>query len=228
MEFDLKKEVGSARSDLRKQTDEALRRVFELAIEQLDREDRLPVDHHCSPDALYNELGLALGAEGRSLDEVVSKLRRILAATPSSASPRYLNQLFGGRDPVAMLAEMLTPLTNTSLYTYKVAGPHVLIEREVVGRMAEKVGYKEGEGSALRGRFGVQHAGNDDRSQRSVGGRPRGRAARATGHGLHLRREPLLDPQERRRAWTGTAKRARSFHGSARPDGCRRPAQDDP
>lgn len=146
MELDLTKET-SRRAALRKRTDEALRRVLELAIDQLDREDRLPVDHHHhSPETLRDELGLALGSEGRSLDEVVSKLRRILAATPSSASPRYLNQLFGGRDPVAMLAEMLTPLTNTSLYTYKVAGPHVLIEREVIGRMAEKVGYTEGEG----------------------------------------------------------------------------------
>lgn len=133
-------------TSLRKRTDEALRRVLELAIDQLDREERLPVDRHRSPAALRDELGLALGAEGRSLDEVVSKLRRILEATPSSASPRYLNQLFGGRDPVATLAEMLTPLTNTSLYTYKVAGPQVLIEREVIGRMTEKVGYTEGEG----------------------------------------------------------------------------------
>ncbi len=152
MEFDLSREPprrtakGPARTTLGTRTDEALREVLKLAIDQLDREDRLPVDHHRSPDALRGELGLGLAPEGLSLNEVVSKLRRILALTPSSASPRFLNQLFGGRDPVAMLAEMLTPLTNTSLYTYKVAGPHVLIEREVIGRMVEKVGYVEGEG----------------------------------------------------------------------------------
>jgi len=152
LEFDPKKDASqkpamdSARAAVRKQADVALRTVLDLAIEQLDREHQLPVDHHRSPEVLREELGLALGAEARSLHEVVCKLRRILAMTPSSASPRYLNQLFGGRDAVAMLAEMLTPLTNTSLYTYKVAGPHVLIEREVVGRMAEKVGYRDGEG----------------------------------------------------------------------------------
>lgn len=152
MGFDSTKEtsrqpaIGANRAALRNRTEQALQRAFELAREQLDREDRLPSGHERSPDALRDELGLALGAEGRSLDEVVAKLRRILVATPSSASPRYLNQLFGGRDPVATLAEMLAPLANTSLYTYKVAGPHVLIEREVMGRLAEKVGYSDGDG----------------------------------------------------------------------------------
>jgi sulfinoalanine decarboxylase/sulfinoalanine decarboxylase/aspartate 1-decarboxylase len=140
----LPEEGLAASSSLRERSRQALRTAFELASEQLDREHELPVPN--SPETLRQELELALAPEGRPMEEVVGKLRRILAATPSSANPRFLNQLFGGRDPVAMLADMLVPLINTSMYTYKVAAPQVLMEREVVGRMAEKVGYADGEG----------------------------------------------------------------------------------
>lgn len=129
----------------------ALERAFEVARAQIEAEATLPRRGEKSPAALSRELGIAIDPRGSSFDEVVGKLRRILAETPSPASPRFFNQLFGGRDPIAMVAEMLTPLTNTSMYTYKVAGPQVLVEREVLARMAAKVGFAEGEGAISPG-----------------------------------------------------------------------------
>ncbi len=125
--------------------------LFELASRQLAAEAELPATTGRPPDELVRELGIALGEEGRSFEEVAARLGRLLAATPSSASPRFFNQLFGGRDDIAVLAEMLTPLVNSSMYTYKVAGPQVLVEREVLARMAAKVGWTEGEGALVPG-----------------------------------------------------------------------------
>jgi sulfinoalanine decarboxylase/sulfinoalanine decarboxylase/aspartate 1-decarboxylase len=128
-----------------------LRRVLEFAEEQLGREqDRGPIPRE-SPTVWRQELDLALGSEGLSEEAVIDRLSRILAATPSSANPRFLNQLFGGRDPIATLAEMLTPLVNSSMYTYKVAGPQVLIEQELLGRMSSKIGYEAGDGTFCPG-----------------------------------------------------------------------------
>ena len=129
----------------------ALELAFELAVAQLDAESDLPRRGDSSPERLRDELGIAIDPRGASLEEVIAKLRRILAETPSTASPRFFNQLFGGRDPIAVVAEMLTPLTNTSMYTYKLAGPQVLVEREVLARMAAKVGYHDGEGAMSPG-----------------------------------------------------------------------------
>jgi glutamate/tyrosine decarboxylase-like PLP-dependent enzyme len=130
---------------------QALERAFEVALAQIDREAALPRRADHTPESLDKELGIAIDPRGTTFDEVIAKLGRILAETPSPASPRFFNQLFGGRDPIAVVAEMLTPLTNTSMYTYKVAGPQVLVEREVLARMAAKVGFFEGEGSLSPG-----------------------------------------------------------------------------
>lgn len=129
-----------------------LDQLVEVAGAQLEREQELPtLTTDRSPQEVYQQLGIALGEEGLPFDAVAAKLGRVLAATPSSASRRYFNQLFGGRDPMATLAEMLTPLMNTSMYTYKAAGPQVLIEKEVLRRMAAKVGFEESEGMLSAG-----------------------------------------------------------------------------
>ncbi len=129
----------------------ALEQAFELAVAQIDAEDTLPRRADSTPARLRDELGIAIDPRGASFAEVVTRLRRILAETPSAASPRFFNQLFGGREPIAVVAEMLTPLTNTSMYTYKVAGPQVLVEREVLARMAAGVGFARGEGTLSPG-----------------------------------------------------------------------------
>ena len=124
----------------------ALESAFEVALAQIEGEAALPRRGDSTPEKLWRELGVAIDPAGAPFDRVVDKLRRILAETPSPAGPRFFNQLFGGRDPIAVVAEMLTPLTNSSMYTYKVAGPQVLVEREVLARMVDKVGFAEGEG----------------------------------------------------------------------------------
>jgi glutamate/tyrosine decarboxylase-like PLP-dependent enzyme len=142
------RQPGGSRSERARR---ALELAFELAVDQLEAESELPRRGDSSPRQLRDDLGIAIDPRGSSFEAVVAKLRRLLAETPSAASPRFFNQLFGGRDPIAVVAEMLTPLTNTSMYTYKVAGPQVLVEREVLARMAAKVGYEGGEGTLSPG-----------------------------------------------------------------------------
>ena len=129
----------------------ALQQAFDLAVAQIEAEAELPRRGDSTPAELHAELGIAIDPRGAPFEEVAAKLGRILAETPSASSPRFFNQLFGGRDPIAVVAEMLTPLTNTSMYTYKVAGPQVLVEREVLARMAAAVGYREGAGTLSPG-----------------------------------------------------------------------------
>lgn len=122
-----------------------LARAFEIARAQIAGERKLP--HRLeAPSDVRERLALELTEEGATFEGVAGALAQILAETPSSASPAFFNQLFGGRDEIACLAEMLTPLVNTSMYTYKVAGPQILIEQEVIGRMLAKSGFDGGEG----------------------------------------------------------------------------------
>ena len=121
--------------------DGLLDHALRLAREVVSGEDALP----SRPEGWF-ETGPHLSPAGHGLDEVVEAVRQVVTQTPSSAGRRFFNQLFGGRDPVATFAEILTALTNSSMYTYKVAGPQVLIEKEVVDRMAAKAGFTHGEG----------------------------------------------------------------------------------
>lgn len=118
----------------------------DLIDEFVASEAQIPVRPAVDPEKLYESLGIAIGDDGIAFEDVVEKLRQVLAATPTSASKRFFNQLFGGRDKAATMAEMLTPIVNTSMYTFKAAGPQILIENEIIHRMLAMVGFHEGEG----------------------------------------------------------------------------------
>jgi glutamate/tyrosine decarboxylase-like PLP-dependent enzyme len=124
----------------------AIQALQKIGHQFLDREGDLPARDQ-PPQALVARLGIELGRDGTPFEAVVESLGRIMDATPSSSSPRFFNQLFGGREPVATLAEMLIPLADTSMYTYKVAGAQVLVEREVLAKLLASVPYPDGDGT---------------------------------------------------------------------------------
>lgn len=103
------------------------------------------------PERLAARLDLALGERGLGTHAVLARLREVLAATPSTSSWRFVNQLFGGREPVATVAEMLAVLPNVSMYTFKAAGVQILIEQELLRHMAAVAGLHGAEGSFTPG-----------------------------------------------------------------------------
>lgn len=92
-----------------------------------------------------------LSAEARPLAEVLESLRELALHTPLTTTPRFFNQLFGGRDPAATVAEMITAHLNVSMYTYKAAGPLVLVENAVIEHMLEVAQFTAGEGTFTSG-----------------------------------------------------------------------------
>ena len=128
-----------------------LERVLGIARELMEAEGVEPVAPIRSPDDVRALVELELGERGLGPDEAMDLIERIVMATPRTGSRRFFNQLFAGRDEVAVAAEMLTAVLNSSMYTFKVAGPHVMIETEVTRHMAGLVGYPEGEGVFVPG-----------------------------------------------------------------------------
>lgn len=122
-----------------------------LARELIAEEDSRADAAESDPERLAALLDLSLGAEGLAEEAVMSRVRDVLMATPSSSSWRFVNQLFGGREPVATAAEMLAVIPNISMYTFKAGGAQVLVERELLRTMAAHVGFAEGEGTFTPG-----------------------------------------------------------------------------
>ncbi len=131
---------------MRVKTEDGLDLVMDLAREFAASERATPVRSHASPDELRSALDLDPSVEGCSLDELAEDLRRLLEATPSTSSNRFFNQLFGGRDMAATVGDMLAAMANTSMYTFKAAGPQVLVEQVLIERMGRLVGYETCDG----------------------------------------------------------------------------------
>ncbi|MFT7600141.1 MAG: glutamate/tyrosine decarboxylase-like PLP-dependent enzyme [Acidimicrobiales bacterium] len=125
--------------------------VFKGLQELIAHETAVPVRGPRAPSDLSAELSLELGDQGIPLQDVVAELVQIGKATPATAPSQFFNQLFGGRIEAATIAEMFSAFLNTSMYTYKVAGPQVLIERTLIERMCKLAGFETGDGSFTPG-----------------------------------------------------------------------------
>ncbi|PRP97861.1 L-2,4-diaminobutyrate decarboxylase [Enhygromyxa salina] len=118
----------------------------ELAASEAETPVRPPL-----PLAEAAALVPAISDDGRPLSEVLATLRELALRTPLTTTPRFFNQLFSGRDPAATAAEMLAAHLNVSMYTYKAAGPMVLVENALLDHMLGVAGFRAGEGTFTTG-----------------------------------------------------------------------------
>ncbi|MFG0283210.1 MAG: pyridoxal phosphate-dependent decarboxylase family protein [Phycisphaerales bacterium JB039] len=132
------------------ESEQAIQTAARIAIDFI-RAESAPPAPRLEPGTLERKLDLALPAEGRPMEEVARRLAAVIAATPSSSNRRFYSQLFGGRDLPATMGEMLTAVTNNSMYTFKAAGVHILLERTIIAKLARMVGFEDGEGAFAPG-----------------------------------------------------------------------------
>ena len=117
----------------------------DLVAALLKAEKSEPVTKLCPPEEMNTEFDLAVQDEPLGDKEFHALLEKIVLNTPKTASRSFFNQLFGGRIGAATLGELLTVMLNVSMYTYKVGGPHVGIEKELIQQVGLKLGYGAGE-----------------------------------------------------------------------------------
>ena len=113
----------------------------ELVEALLNEEDKNPVADRIEADKLYESIDLSLKDSAMVDDEFKEVLREVLVSTPKTATNLFFNQLFGGRQGKAVLGDLLAVMLNNSMYTYKVAGPQVGIEQEIIRQSCDLVGY---------------------------------------------------------------------------------------
>jgi len=106
-------------------------------------ESEAPVARPIPTSELYQRLDLSLNAEGIIDDDLKETLKQIIESTPKTASKSFFNQLFGGRIGKATLGDLLAVMFNNSMYTYKVAGPQVGIEKQVLKNICKLANYHE-------------------------------------------------------------------------------------
>ncbi|WP_299111247.1 aminotransferase class V-fold PLP-dependent enzyme [uncultured Winogradskyella sp.] len=116
--------------------------LFSELCDELFREElNKPVAKPIPTSELYNKLDLSLNANGIVDEDLKNTLKQIIKSTPKTASRSFFNQLFGGRISKATLGDLLAVMLNNSMYTYKVAGPQVGIEKQVIKNICALAGY---------------------------------------------------------------------------------------
>ena len=131
-----------------------LLKVFELIEQKISPDPQhadKPVIRYLEPDALKEEIDLSLPAEGVSGEALIEDIQNYLHYSVDTANRQFVNQLYGGFNFPAFIGEMITALTNTSMYTYEVAPVATLIEMALIRKLNGLVGFYEGDGTFLTG-----------------------------------------------------------------------------
>ncbi len=113
----------------------------ELVEILINEEEKYPVANRIDSKKLYETIDLSLQPNGIIDEEFKSILKDVIKSTPKTATNLFFNQLFGGRQSKAVLGDLLAVILNNSMYTYKVAGPQVGIEQEIIKKSCEIIGY---------------------------------------------------------------------------------------
>jgi glutamate/tyrosine decarboxylase-like PLP-dependent enzyme len=117
-------------------------KIFDRITKKLlDDELNNPMAEFVPSEELYERINLRLERSGISEDELEEVLKDLLMKTPRTATNRFFNQLFGGRNDKAVLGDLLSVVLNNSMYTYKAAGPQVGVEKTVIREICNIIGW---------------------------------------------------------------------------------------
>lgn len=118
-----------------------LNQFVRIANRLLEAEAARGVVKPIAADQLWDRLELKLQQEGLDDADFEALLTDVVLSTPRTATSKFFNQLFGGRSPKATLGDLLAVMLNNSMYTYKVAGPQVGVEKAIIKEVCKLVGY---------------------------------------------------------------------------------------
>lgn len=130
----------------------ALKKFTEITEDLLADENEQPVAEYVSTNELFEKLDLELTDEGSAENEFEKALRDLVMKTPRTGTNAFFNQLFGGRQDKAILGELLAVMLNNSMYTYKAAGPQIGVEKVILRKICDLIGWdKKADGTLAPG-----------------------------------------------------------------------------
>ena len=113
----------------------------ELSSFFLEDEQKNPVTEYIKPSEVNKIIDISLNKSGTSEKKYKNILKELLLKSTKSSSKLFFNQLFGGRHSKAVLGDLLAVLLNNSMATYKIAGPQISIEKEILSQVYNLIGY---------------------------------------------------------------------------------------
>ncbi len=103
------------------------------------------------PIAEIRDASVRIQQSGMDFSELEDAFRVIESRSVTTASPYFMNQLFSGYHPEAVLAEQFLSTHKTTLATYEASPALTAIEQEVTSQLGTLVGWKRSEGISVPG-----------------------------------------------------------------------------
>tara|TARA_B100000809_G_scaffold121910_1_gene120037 strand:- start:6873 stop:8261 length:1389 start_codon:yes stop_codon:yes gene_type:complete len=129
--------------------DNSLRIFNDLSKKLLQDEKQNPVSEFVSSENLFETLDLGLSDSPIDEDQFVKVLEDLVLKTPKTSTNAFFNQLFGGRNSKAVLGDLLAVMLNNSMYTYKAAGPQIGVEKIILDKVCEIIGWDKNSGGTF-------------------------------------------------------------------------------
>lgn len=107
------------------------------------------ISKRVDPKNLLNKFGIELSNTGISENHLIETLKELALYTPKTSGKLFFNQLFGGLNSKAVLGDLLAVILNNSMATYKIAGPMIEIEREIIRKVAKLISYPDTFGGTI-------------------------------------------------------------------------------
>jgi len=111
----------------------------------------VPVTAALNPRELFAKLDLEITETGCSRTELYRFIDLYLKYAVRTGHAQFLNQLWSGFTLPGFLGDIITSLTNTSMYTYEVAPVATLLEKALIRKMGLLAGFSDPEGIFMTG-----------------------------------------------------------------------------
>jgi len=128
---------------------ESLKIFNDITEALLADEAENPVAEFVAADTLFQQMDLDLGDDGITDADLKESLKDLAFKTPRTATNAFFNQLFGGRNDKAVLGDLLAVVLNNSMYTYKAAGPQVGVEKVILRKVCDMIGWDDHAGGTF-------------------------------------------------------------------------------
>ena len=96
---------------------EDLKLFNSLVDELLKQEQEAPVSKSIKTEELQKKIDISLSDNPAIRDEFIKTLKKLILYTPKTATNRFFNQLWGGRNSKAVLGDLLAVMLNISMAT---------------------------------------------------------------------------------------------------------------
>ena len=106
------------------------------------------INEFSNKPSLIKHLELKTPTELNKINEIIDKY---LSSALRTDSTNFYNQLYSGFSSMGYIGELIATVTNSSMYTYEMSPNATIIEKSLIKKMSELVGYTDGFGTFVNG-----------------------------------------------------------------------------